>query len=260
MNKPIIVLDSGIGGLDILKTLREGLPAEDFHYLADNKNVPYGDKSKQELESIGLDLVKEAELNDAKMIVIACNTLSLNAIDIMREHTSIPIYGIVRPTIKGFLNHNVDSVLVLATPATIKSQRYLDFLKELAPNIKVYQQEAKELALCIENNDIDSLDGLIKSYLDPYQDKINAVILGCTHYPIVQERFEQLYPALLFNNARLQMLQLVSDKLTLHQIKNQEDNKGSITIEATGSLNDLIKASHYFFDYEQPNIYLKEAK
>ena len=257
MENEIFVLDSGVGGLDILKALQVALPHENFHYIADNKNVPYGSKAKEELEKIGLDLVLRAEQANAKMIVIACNTLSLNAIDNMKEHTGIPIYGIVRPTIKGFLNHNIDSVLVLATPATIKSRRYLDFLSELAPHVKVYQQEAPELATCIERNDTNNLDNLIELYIEPYKDKVNAVILGCTHYPIVDKNFRKLYPDLLFVNSRKQMVQLISDKLQLHKIKNMQCNEGSTLIEATGCLEDLINASQHFFDYNDKKIRIK---
>lgn len=249
MNKYIGVLDSGVGGLDILNSLKANLKDEDFYFIGDNKHVPYGSKTKEQIVEYGITLAKDVEAKGAKMIVIACNTLSLNAIDEMRKVVDIPIYGIARPTVKGFLNYDLKSVLILATKATVNSHRYVDFLVELDPSVKVYQQVAPKLVDLIEANKLDEIDDAIKEYVDPYLDKIDAVILGCTHYPIVVDNFNRLYPNLVMIDSRKQMVQLVNEKLDFHKIRSSKKNNQKVIVEATGSIDNLVKASKHFFDY-----------
>lgn len=257
MNNYIGVIDSGVGGLDILNSLKADLKNESFYFIADNKHVPFGEKSKVQLEQYGIDLAKYLEKKDAKMIIIACNTLSLNAIDTMRKHVSIPIYGIVRPTVKGFLNHGLKKVLVLATKATINSHRYVDFLNELDPSVEVYQQIAPKLVEYIESNRYDLIDDALKEYLDPYADKVDAIILGCTHYPIIIDNIKRLYPHLLLIDSRKQMVQLVNEKLDYHNCRAALDAKQEIIVQATGSIADLKKASESFFSYD--NVKIREG-
>jgi glutamate racemase len=252
------VVDSGVGGLDILKVLIKEFNHENFYYIGDNLNLPYGAKTKEQLEQYGIVLAQYLEAQGAKMIVIACNTLSLNAIEIMREHVSIPIYGIVRPTIKGMLNHkNIKHVLVLATQATVNSHRYVDFLNELDQDVIVYQQVAPKLVDYIEGNKIALIDDAIKEYVDIYQKKIDGIILGCTHYPIVRDHFIKLYPHLEFFDSRQQMKQLVKEKLNELNMKASINNKQVIKIHASKSISDLKSASEHFFNYD--NVQLLEG-
>lgn len=246
----IAVVDSGVGGLDILKSLIKSFPNESFIFIGDNKNVPYGKKSKAEIESYGIAIAKYLEKQEVKLIIIACNTLSLNAIDKMRMSVSTPIYGIARPTVKRLLNHDKKSVLVLATLATVKTNRYKSFLNELDPSVQVYQEAAISLVDKIEANQLDDIDEDIKGYIDPYFNKIDSIILGCTHYPIIKDRFERLYPDLLFVDSRNLMVQLTKEKLEQHNIKASKNNEQKICIQATGSIEKLKQASAHFFDYE----------
>lgn len=251
MNSCIAVVDSGVGGLDILNVLKDNLINECFIFVGDNANVPFGTKTKEELEVIGIRLAKYLEKQDVKMIVLACNTLSLNAIDAMREAIDIPIYGIARPTVKGFLNHEKKSVLVLATSATISSHRYVDFLNELDSSVKVYEQAAPKLVEYIEANQLECINQALKEYIDPYIKKIDAVILGCTHYPIINSYISELYPDLLIIDSRKPMVKLINDKLDFHNIRASKENKQEIIIQATGSKEALKKASEHFFDYSK---------
>jgi glutamate racemase len=250
------VIDSGVGGLDILNCLRDSLKQESFYFIADNKHLPYGSKTKQQLEEYGIKLVEYLEKQDVKMIVVACNTLSLNAIDKMREHTKIPIYGIARPTVKKYLNSGLSSVLILGTMATIKSNRYYDFLKELDPKIVVYQQAAPKLVDYIESNRSALIDGALSEYIDEYQDKVDGIILGCTHYPIIKEQIKKKYPHLYISDSRVSMVELVSSKLAYHNIISHSNNR-EIILHASGSIEQMKQASNHFFDYS--NVILKEG-
>ncbi|MDR1781565.1 MAG: glutamate racemase [Bacilli bacterium] len=250
-NGYIGVVDSGVGGLDILNVLVKAFPNENFYYIGDNLNLPYGAKSKEQLEHYGITLAKYLKNNNTKMILIACNTLSLNAIHAMRMHVDIPIYGIVRPTIKGMLNDNdIKSILLIATRATINSHRYVDFLNELGPEINVYDVATPELVDYIEANKPELYNVTIKKYVDAYQDKVDGIILGCTHYPIIKDYFKKLYPHLKIFDAREQMKQLCFEKLKENNIVASANNKREIIIHATKSIIQLQNASAHFFNYQ----------
>lgn len=251
MKQYIAVIDSGVGGLDILNYFIENFPNESFLYIADNQNVPFGAKSKEQLEEIGKNIIKYIEKNNVKLIVIACNTLSVNAIDYMRKITNIPIYGIVRPTAKNLLNHSgIDSVLILATQATINTNRYYEYIVDFNDQIKIYQQPAPKLVDIIEANKIDEIDDVLIEYIKPYYDKIDAIILGCTHFPIVREHISKLFPNLVIFDSRMQMVQLLNTKLDYHNLRASKNDKQDIIIVASKSIEKLKDASSHFFDYK----------
>lgn len=244
------VIDSGVGGLNILDTLRKHLPNEDFIFVGDNANVPYGSKTSDELKVIGVNIAKYLEKQGVKMIVIACNTLSLNAIDSMREAVKIPIYGIARPTCKRFSNTNSKSVLVLATQATINTNGYLKFIKDIDSSIVVYQKAAVKLVTEIEANNLDHIDDIIKEYVNPYLNDIEAIILGCTHYPIIMNNFKRLYPNLNIIDSNDALLQLVSDKLKEHNLLNNNSHQQIVVVQATKSIDQMKKAALHFFNFD----------
>lgn len=257
MNKYIAVIDSGIGGLDILNQLLVNFKNESFLYVGDNLNVPYGIKTKEELEKIGHRIISYLEKNNVKMILIGCNTLSVNTIDYLRQITTIPIYGIVRPTAKNLLNHQeIKRVLILATQATINTNKYYDFIKDIDENIKVYQQPAPKLVELIESNQLDAVDDVLKEYIEPFYGKIDGIILGCTHFPIVKENIVKLYPDLSIFDSRNQMVQLLNEKLDFHEVRANHEAQQEVIIVATKSIDDLKKGSQHFFDYQ--NKILKE--
>lgn len=244
----IVVVDSGVGGLDILNYLKDYLPNEDFYYIADNKNVPYGTKSVEEIQQFGADLGLMAQDLGAKMIVIACNTLTINSAK-MHEVVDIPICGIVQPTAHGAAKLGYDSVLVLATQASVNSGKYVEYLKEINPDMEVYQQAGPKLVEYIEGNRIDEIDEVIKEYMEPYKDKVEAVVLGCTHFPIVMDRFKALYPNIEPISSREFIKDYVIEQLDAQGLKNDSGKAGEIYLTATGSIDNLKKASEHFFDY-----------
>lgn len=251
MKEYIAVIDSGVGGLDILNNLIDNFKNESFLYIGDNLNIPYGIKTKHELEQIGARIIKYLENNNVKMIIIACNTLSVNAIDYLRSLTKIPIYGVVRPTAKNLLNQSdINSVLILATQATINTNKYYEFIQDFNKEIIIYQQPAPKLVNLIEANQLDLADEVLKEYIEPYHQKVDAIILGCTHFPILKDQIMKLYPDLLIFDSRKQMVQLLNEKLDFHQLRAKAIEQQEIIIIATKSIEELKKASQHFFDYE----------
>ncbi len=185
MEKPIGIFDSGIGGLSVLNKLKELLPNESFVYLADNINCPYGNKSKKEIVFFSVkNTSKLIELN-CKMIIVACNTATTNAIQKIRERVSVPVIGI-EPGIKPAINYTkTNNIGVLATEKTLNSRLFFETLSNNKLNgVKIHEQIGYKLVNMIEKNSFSKTDFLkiLENYLQPMINKNNdCLVLGCTH-------------------------------------------------------------------------------
>ena len=183
---PIGFFDSGIGGSSIWKEVHKLLPNENTIYLADSKNAPYGDKTENRIIEY---CVKNTEIllnQNAKIIVVACNTATTNAIKVLREIYTIPFIGI-EPAIKpASLVTKTNNIGVLATKGTIQSDLFEKTSANLKSDIKIIEKVGDGLVDLIEKGEIESkeIEFLLKKYLNPMMEKnIDALVLGCTHYP-----------------------------------------------------------------------------
>ena len=195
--KPIGIFDSGVGGTSIWKELHLMLPHEYTLYLADSKNAPYGDKSKAEIIDLS---IKNTELlieKGCKLIIVACNTATTNAIKTLRENYPIPFIGI-EPAIKpAALSSQTKAVGVLATKGTLSSELFNRTSDLYSHGIKVIEQVGDGLVELIESGNINSKDmeTLLKNYLQPMIDaQIDYLVLGCTHYPYLIPLLLKLLP------------------------------------------------------------------
>ena len=197
MRRPVGIFDSGVGGTSIWKEIRKKLPFEDTIYLADSKNAPYG--TKPESEILGLS-IKNTELlltQGCKLIVVACNTATTNAIAHLRNTYNVPFIGI-EPAIKpAALHTKTKKVGVLATKGTLASSLFNSTSKLHAEGIQVMEQEGKGLVELIEAGKAQSEETktLLKTYLDPMlKADIDCLVLGCTHYPYLIPLLKKILP------------------------------------------------------------------
>ena len=181
------LFDSGIGGLTVLKTLLKKYPNNEYIYYGDTLNIPYGDKSKDELLKLARENVKFLISKEVDLIIVACGTVSSNCLDIIKKENIIPIYSILEPTINYLNQSNYENILVIATHATINSHI---FKKHVTKNI--YEVETPKLVPIIENNNYDNLDQALHIYLDEYKNRVDAIVLGCTHYPIIKDDIKKV--------------------------------------------------------------------
>ena len=203
-NEPIGIFDSGVGGLTVFAEIRRKLPNENIVYLGDTANFPYGDKSKNEIVSFSRENVKKLIQEGAKIIVIACGTATSQAIDTLKKEFSIPIIGIIEPTVNYIKNRHIEKVGVIATKGTIRSKAWEKILKNKIPNIQVINKACPMLATIAEEGMAMGEEGrkVIKEYMKPFkQNKVNTIILGCTHYPVYEKliREELRYDVELIN-------------------------------------------------------------
>lgn len=225
MNKKAIgIFDSGVGGLTVFEEIRKELPNENVIYLGDTKNFPYGNKTKEEIIEFAIKNTEMLINMGAKIIVIACGTATSQAIDVLKQKFSIPIIGIIKPTVEYIKEQNYKNVGVIATEGTIRSGAWEQKLKEKIPDINVINKECPMLATIAEEGKAKSEEGrrVIKEYMKPFKDKkIDKIILGCTHYPIYEEiiREELGYSVELINTGVT-----VSNYLKSYLYKNGLEN------------------------------------
>src|SRR6266850_7420501 len=187
--KPIGVFDSGIGGLTVVKALRELLPNENISYLGDTARVPYGPKSPETVQRYAIELAEILMKENAKALVVACNTVSSVALPALTEKFSVPVIGVLEPGAHAALavsrNRHVG---VIGTRATIRSGAYEKALRAADGSVRVSSRACPLLVPLIEEGLLDDevTDRMIMRYLEPMlADGIDTLVLGCTHYPLL---------------------------------------------------------------------------
>lgn len=196
-NKPIGIFDSGVGGTSIWKEIHSLLPFENTIYLADSKNAPYGYKSVDEIISLS---IKNTELlleMGCKIIVVACNTATTNAISILRQKFNVPIIGI-EPAIKpAALKTQSKNIGILATKGTLNSSLFISTSGEVTNDISIIEVIGEGLVPLIEEGKLNSEETivLLKKYLQPMlKANIDYLVLGCSHYPYLIPQLKKLLP------------------------------------------------------------------
>ena len=183
---PIGFFDSGVGGTSIWKEVIQLLPSENTIYLSDSKNAPYGQKSKDDIIGFSIKNTEFLLNRNAKIIVVACNTATTNAISLLRGKYDVPFIGI-EPAIKpAGLVTKTKKVGILATKGTLNSELFEQTSGKLDADIEILEQVGEGLVDLIENGQMNSqeMNELLRKYLDPMlEENIDALVLGCTHYP-----------------------------------------------------------------------------
>ena len=193
---PIGLFDSGIGGTSIWKAIHQLMPNENTIYLADSKNAPYGEKSKEEIIALSKKNTELLLENNCKIIVVACNTATTNAINELRASYDVPFIGI-EPALKPAATHSkTQTIGILATKGTLSSSLFNQTVA-LYQETNIIEQIGYGLVELIENGEINSpkMEELLVSYLKPMIEKnIDYLVLGCSHYPYLIPKIKQILP------------------------------------------------------------------
>lgn len=193
MKNYILVIDSGLGGVSLLNECIKKMPHEHFLYVADNKNSPYGNKTKNRLNKRVLKVLSfYLKTYNIKLILIACNTLTATSIAFFRKKINLPFVG-VEPAIKPAVENKSGTILVLTTYATLQYNQKLQAYKN---NKKVFFLPLKKLAKKIDANlgELETIKPYICKLLKPYKHKnVGAVVLGCTHYLFIKKQIEECF-------------------------------------------------------------------
>lgn len=236
MQKKIGVIDSGIGGLTVVKALQQLLPKEELVYFGDNKNCPYGNKTEKQIKYLTRDILKFMEKRQVKIVALACNTIST----IFDEHDlfSFPIVDIVTPTAEHIKNMDVDNLGIIGTEMTIKSNAYQRLLED--EDYEIIAEPSKDLASLVDKGLFDSQEirDTIKVHMDNInkREEINNLVLGCTHYPIVEDIFSETYPQINYINPGFAQAKAIKTYLIKNNLLNPQGN-GSLEIMTSGELD-----------------------
>ncbi|RFE01631.1 glutamate racemase [Streptococcus parauberis] len=188
-NRPIGFLDSGVGGLTVVRELRRQLPHENIVYIGDSARAPYGPRPAEQIREFTWDLVNFLLTKDVKMIVFACNTATAVAWEEVKEALSIPVLGVILPgssaAIKSTTNRKVG---VIGTPMTVSSNIYQEKIQLLAPMLSVISLACPKFVPIVESNEIKSsvAKKVVYDTLSPLVGKVDTLVLGCTHYPLLR--------------------------------------------------------------------------
>ena len=190
-NLPIGIFDSGVGGLTVYRALHERLPSEHFVYLGDTARVPYGTKSLATVERYAIENAKFLEAHGMKLLVVACNTASALALPAIREAVSLPVVGVIGPGARAAIDVAAGKKIgVIATEATVQSAAYARAIGKINPAIEVIERACPLFVPLAEEGwaETDVARAVAEQYLnDLRMEEIGALVLGCTHYPILRE-------------------------------------------------------------------------
>jgi glutamate racemase len=219
-NRPIGFFDSGLGGLTCITHLMKALPKERIIYFGDTARTPYGSKAVSTIKNFSFEISDFLIKNDVKMIVIACNTISSICLqDLRKRHPNVPILGIISPA-----SHTVaktctkdNRIGIIGTRVTIGSNAYRSKILSYNPDMDLYSTACPTFVPLIEEGIIrnEIMDLSIRYYLDEFVDKnnIDTLVLGCTHYPLIQNNIEVIYPSLRIINPSKEILTSIDDEL-----------------------------------------------
>jgi glutamate racemase len=205
--QPVGIFDSGFGGLTVLKAIKQQLPQYDYLYLGDNARAPYGSRSFDTVYEYTLECVKHLFSMGCELIVLACNTASAKALRSIQQK-NLPLIdpnkrllGVIRPTTEIIGNYSkTGHVGVLGTSGTVNSGSYLVEIEKFFPRLKVYQEACPMWVPLIENNDYQNpganffIERHVKNIMAKQKD-IDAIILACTHYPIIMNQIKTFLPS-----------------------------------------------------------------
>ena len=194
-NLSIGIFDSGLGGLSICREIVDLLPHESIVYLADSANTPYGEKTKEEIINLS---IKNTELLlelGCKIIVVACNTATTNAIDLLRKSYNVPFIGIEPATKPAALLTKTGKIGVLATKGTLSSDLFLSTSNRYRDELEMIEVEGKNLVRLIEKGQLEQTKSLLTKYLQPMINQgADNIVLGCSHYPFLIPIIKQIIP------------------------------------------------------------------
>ncbi|WP_256004279.1 glutamate racemase [Pedobacter deserti] len=271
---PIGVFDSGYGGLTVLKSIMGKLPKYDYLYLGDNARSPYGDHSFETVFQYTLECVEWFFNQGCQLVILACNTASAKALRTIQQRV-LPfkypgrrVLGVIRPTAEVIGTYTASGKIgVLGTRGTINSQSYLLEVRKFYPHIEVYQQSCPMWVPLVENNEHlePGADYFVQKYIDlifEQDNKIDCLLLACTHYPLLVPKIKQYIPVgvELIGQGEI-VADSLCDYLRRHpEIANRLSTNGEVNFRTTGDSAAFDRQASIFFESTVKSSHLSLAK
>lgn len=262
-NRPIGVFDSGLGGLTVVTYLSDILPDENFIYFGDTARTPYGSKSIKTIQNFSTQISDFLIENEVKIIVIACNTVSATCLELLRvKYPGTPVIGMIMPAAERITKEcdKNSKVGVIGTKVTIESRQYEKAIRKCGGKFDVSSKACPLFVPLIEegvNNDT-VIDAIIKYYLEDFlkENCIDTLVLGCTHYPVLEKKIRELFSQLKIINPSLIVAQEVKKYLWDHNMLALESNCKS-SFYASDLSDEFLRIIYKIFSNKCINIELK---
>lgn len=249
-DKAIGVFDSGLGGISVLKELVKSMPNEKFIYFGDSANAPYGIKTKEDITERCIEIIEFFLKKGVKAVVIACNTATSAAANILREnYKDIPIIG-MEPALKvAAEGQRYNTIVVMATPLTLKEKKFNDLMSRYDDYNEIIKMPCPELVNIVENDLLDDevvVENQIKEYYKNLDvEAIDSVVLGCTHFVFYKEYMEKiLNNSIDIVDGNLGTTNHLREVLKERNELQSEDKEGSIEIYNSSTDEKFIKLSN----------------
>lgn len=249
------VFDSGLGGLFVLKSLVKELPEYDYVYLGDTQRVPYGNRSHDTIYLFLEQAIEYLFRQNCVLVIVACNTASAEALRriqqnyLPRHYPDRRVLGVIIPTAEEALKDpKIKRIGVLGTRATISSRAYVREIKKLNRKVKVFQSAAPLLVPLIENDEIKWAEPILREYLKPLlKAKVQAIILGCTHYPILKKQIHKLAKTPIISQDECIPAKLDNYLARHKEIGDRLSRNGRVKLLITDITKSSVKLSHEWF-------------
>jgi len=246
--RPIGVFDSGIGGLTVVKALRDLLPNENICYLGDTARVPYGPKSPQTVQRYAVELAEMLMRKNAKALVVACNTVSSVALPSLTKKFPVPVLGVIEPGARAALHATRNRHIgVIGTRATIRSGAYEKALRATDNNVRVSSRACPLLVPLIEEGLLDDevTDRVIARYLGPLlADRIDTLVLGCTHYPLLTSAINRtLRNEIVLVDSAQNCARAAEEMLDRQSLRAAPSNRGELNVALTDAADNFLNVA-----------------
>jgi len=258
-DRPVCVFDSGLGGLTVVRELMDAMPGENIVYLGDSARVPYGTKSLDTVRKFALEDASFLTRRNPKLLVVACNTASAAAIDVLRANLDTPVIDVIRPGARAAIEYTDGPVGVIATEATVASGAYVDAIAELAPDRRVCSAACPLLVPIVEEGRSQD-DPIVLHVLGDYLGALQrfrpaALILGCTHYPLLSSAIAKLMgpQTELISSARA-AADRAKEFLVSEQAACADDDGGTLKCFTTGNPERFAQLGRRFLGRELQDV------
>lgn len=268
-NQAIGFLDSGVGGLSVVKEVMKRLPDEQVIFIGDTARNPYGNRTTEEVIQFSRELADFLIRKEIKMLVVACNTATAAALEVLEKELSIPVIGVIEPGSKSAIEHTKNNEIgVIGTVSTINSNEHRKKIKSLSPLAEIHTLAVPKFVEIVENNDLTSehAKSVIQEELKRLKDtKIDTLILGCTHYPLLERLIQDyLGNEITLIDPAILTTQLIKEYLTENNLLNKKIGKSKKSVfytTAEAERFELIARNWIpIGDFEVVNIDLEEIR
>ena len=260
--RPIGLFDSGLGGLTVMREIVRLLPNENLIYLGDTGRLPYGNKSSDAIIRFSLDNSTFLLEKEIKLLIVACNTASTQALEILKQQLPVHVIGVVDCAISQLVNATkINKIAVLGTKGTIASGVHKKKILELRPKISVYPIACPLFVPLVEEGWLDHeiTEAIAKEYLQTVvETQVDAALLACTHYPLIQKVIQKvLGPNILLIEPAKACAQEALQYLTAHKLLNQKSEHPDHSFYCTDAPDPFRKLASLFFGTEINEVKLK---